>query len=325
MDKILDQALAYSVNYVVTGRPSKGIEVAAQVRKIDPTNHISQKVMDWVATGHCDLVDFIGDYWTGQSLEGKSIEIFCDQGMGDLLNLIRYLKVMKQRWNCKIVLVNYAFFDEMNKLVSSLGCVDEFTGLHVKCDYFTNILSIPALLNGLVFDIYYPTHWVDVMRHEIPSQEIVTVPDPMQLEPGFKVGLAWRSNLDNPIGQKKSFGIVRFAQLEDGVNELYSVIPSEKESNMIICVSLADLWDTARLMASLDVVVSVDTAALHLAGMMGKKTLGLLPFEADPRWGYGSSTVWYPTMELFRQGADLDWEPVIQQVKERLVSLRSIG
>ena len=72
-------------------------------------------------------------------------------------------------------------------------------------------------------------------------------------------------------------------------------------------------------------VVSVDTAVLHLAGAMGKKTLGILPREADARWGHNDFSVWYPSVELFRQGSDMDWEKTISRVKQTLVEFRNIG
>ena len=85
---------------------------------------------------------------------------------------------------------------------------------------------------------------------------------------------------------------------------------------------LKDFADTAALIANLDLVITVDTAAAHLAGAMGKKVYLLLPKVADWRWMRDrSDTPWYPTMTLLRQKTAGDWAPVVAEVIE---SLRSV-
>jgi hypothetical protein len=77
----------------------------------------------------------------------------------------------------------------------------------------------------------------------------------------------------------------------------------------------SDFLEQARLMANLDLVISVDTATAHLAGAMGLPCWLLLPFSADPRWlRQRQDSVWYPTMKLFRQPASGDWRQVVTAV-----------
>lgn len=328
MQSFLDQALATTMNYIKTGRSNKAIETISQINKAFPEYELSKDIMNFIAFGKESnkIIDFMGCWWNGESLEGKSIQVFCDQGMGDTINLLRYLKAMKEKWKCKIILNNYAFYEEMKELFKCVNYVYEFVSHHEKCDYYTNIMSVPALFNGLKFDVYYPVHWEEVMKMPIPNQETICCPM-ADYDLGFKnylVGIAWRSNLDNPIGKKKSIDVEEFIVLEDGINNLYSLIPSKEKFNMMTSLPLNNLYDTAELIDELDVVVTVDTAVLHLAGAMHVKTLALLPFEADPRWGSGDRTVWYPTVEIYRQKDPNDWSSVLKQVKERLVSLRKI-
>jgi hypothetical protein len=83
--------------------------------------------------------------------------------------------------------------------------------------------------------------------------------------------------------------------------------------------ALLDFGDTAAVMASLDLVVSVDTAAVHLAGAMAKPVSVLLPFSPDWRWLLDRrDSPWYPTARLFRQGAPGDWDSVIAEVVREL-------
>ncbi len=81
---------------------------------------------------------------------------------------------------------------------------------------------------------------------------------------------------------------------------------------------LTDFADTAAVISNLDLVVSVDTAVLHLAGAMGKEVWGLLPFDPDWRWlRERDDSPWYTTMRLFRQSEAGDWADVLGRVADR--------
>ena len=78
---------------------------------------------------------------------------------------------------------------------------------------------------------------------------------------------------------------------------------------------------TARAVAQLDLVITVDTAMAHLAGAMGRACWVLLPWSADPRWLRGGrSTPWYPDTLLFRQPRPGDWHGAVDQLLEFFVA-----
>jgi ADP-heptose:LPS heptosyltransferase len=81
-----------------------------------------------------------------------------------------------------------------------------------------------------------------------------------------------------------------------------------------------DFHDVAQAIAELDLVISCDTAVANLAGAMGKETWVLVPYSADWRWmATGESTLWYPSVKVYRQGEDRTWGPVIEKVKQDLL------
>ncbi len=83
--------------------------------------------------------------------------------------------------------------------------------------------------------------------------------------------------------------------------------------------ALTDFTDTAALVELMDLVITVDTSVVHLAGAMGKEVWVLLPFNPDWRWLLDrSDSPWYPSARLFRQPGMGDWDSVIIDVKTAL-------
>jgi ADP-heptose:LPS heptosyltransferase len=83
---------------------------------------------------------------------------------------------------------------------------------------------------------------------------------------------------------------------------------------------IGDFSDTAALMEEMDLIISVDTSIVHLAGALGKPVWVLLPYVSDYRWmGDREDSPWYPTARLFRQTGFKTWDRVIETVKEALI------
>ena len=84
---------------------------------------------------------------------------------------------------------------------------------------------------------------------------------------------------------------------------------------------LVDLMDTAALMMNLDLIISVDTAAAHLAGALGLPVWTALPFAGCWRWlRHREDSPWYPTMRLFRQSRPADWGDVFVRMARELAA-----
>jgi len=113
--EFVDQGVAAANNYFYTGRYANALEILSAVKQVDANSDIVELLIQKICCEQFnikspDLNYYFGEHWLGQSLENKSIEIFCDQGMGDTINLLRYVKQLKKEYpNCKIVLNYYAF------------------------------------------------------------------------------------------------------------------------------------------------------------------------------------------------------------------------
>jgi hypothetical protein len=86
-----------------------------------------------------------------------------------------------------------------------------------------------------------------------------------------------------------------------------------------LSLHMADFADTAAILANLDLLISIDTAAAHLAGAMARPVWVLLPYSADWRWFTNRlDSPWYPTARLFRQPNVGDWASVVEQIASEL-------
>lgn len=322
--EFVDQGVAAANNYFYTGRYANALEILSAVKQVDPNNEIVELLIQKICCEQFninspDLNYYFGEHWLGQSLENKSIEIFCDQGMGDTINLLRYVKQLKKEYpNCKIVLNYYAFFNQFERLMQNQSYIDSFTPFHTKCDYHTNIMSLPCILNGIQLDIYYPVHFDKILDLPPPPQIYFEEFEYLNLSNKNKIGLVWQTNIDNPLSKQKSINVDLFDIFKNLDFEFYCLQPQSEIPDWIDCLPIEDLHDTARFITQCDFIISVDTVTLHLAGVLGKKTFGLIPFDHDPRWGEGSNNIWYPSVELFRQNNDQDWSIALNKIKDKI-------
>jgi len=150
----------------------------------------------------------------------------------------------------------------------------------------------------------------------------------------LRVGLVWAGNPRFRGDQLRSTtleALLPLAEVEDV--DLFSlqfgpaveqIAPLQSRFPLTdACSSSKDFAETAAFVATLDLVVSVDTAIAHLAGAMGLPVWVILPHLADWRWlEHRQDSPWYPTARLFRQPSPGDWKSVAEQLRDALCALR---
>ncbi len=267
--------------------------------------------------------------WDGAPLNGKPILVHAEQGYGDTIQFIRYLPMVKAQGG-------HVIFESRQSLVRLLeGCsgFDEIIERtsndipSVQFDVHVPLLSLPGIFNTTL--------------ETIPSGITYITPD-FQLveqwcgrighEDTFKIGITWAGSPTFKNYRERSCSLSDFAPLADipGIT-LYSIqkgpasieISSPPEGMKIVNLEkgLNDFADTAAVMANLDLIISTDTAVVHLAGAIGKPVWTLLHFVPDWRWLMDcNDSPWYPSMRLFRQTRPNDWAGVFEQVKNALIT-----
>lgn len=146
----------------------------------------------------------------------------------------------------------------------------------------------------------------------------------------MRVGLAWSGRQDNPLNRKRSCPFSALTLLLNVPNvtffslQLGEADEGAKDDPRLIDLTghIRNFEDTAALMTSLDLIISIDSAVAHLAGALGRPTWVLLPHVADWRWLRNrEDSPWYPSLRLFRQPDFGDWKSVIQKAACLLAQL----
>lgn len=281
---MINQALALINNYICTNQMHKVAEPLAIAKTLQP-KHAAYEFFD--RNEPCLI---FGKNWEGQDLNGKSLEIFCDHGMGDTIMMLRYIKKLKESFDVKIIL-NSLVYKPFESFMNRLDFIDVFAAIHEGCDFHTNIMQLPQ--------IYHQTlMWEQI---EKPPDQPLLKTSRFPLNPKFGFGLKYQSTKQSGLFEKKSIDPELFSDWD-----YVSLEPTD---------TTRDIDYTMSTMQHLPVIVSVDTMTLHLAGSMGLKTIGLLCHDHDVRWGKEEKTPWYPSITLLRQEKAGDWGKVLQSLK----------
>lgn len=258
--------------------------------------------------------------WGGESLSGKTIFIYAEQGIGDIFQFVRFLPIIKDL-GANII---FECRNEVANLVSSLPCINKLIlrGSEIsewEFDYYASLLSLPAILN--------------VTEKTIPSATPYLFPDKLLYEKWnkyfsdfnkLKIGFVWKGNPFPLEHRKRHTRLEYFIDLAKSTNaQFFSLQYGEDCENELKDAGIIDLAlnldETAAIIANLDLVITIDTSIAHLAGALDKEVWILLAKVPDWRWFLNSTTsIWYPKAKLFRQNEINNWDDVFNKIKLQL-------
>ena len=267
--------------------------------------------------------------WDGGSLAGKSLLIHTEQGAGDAIQFIRYIPLVADRAD-QIILV---CTEVLRPVLETVPGIDKIVTpgeiSNRDFDAYIPLMSLPQVL-GTTLDAI-PAQIPYVQSPANASGSPHNWPDLLNAKPGqLKVGVAWGGSPTQGNDRNRSARLQDFWPLlrVPGI-QFYSLQKGERVAELADLpadVTLQDLdphlhnWgDTAAAMEHLDLVISVDTGVVHLAGAMGKPVWVMLCFSPDWRWLLDrDDSPWYPTLRLFRQPRPGAWSDVVERVAAAL-------
>jgi len=272
--------------------------------------------------------------WDGSPLEGRTIMLHPEQGLGDMLQFIRYAPLVKARGG-KVLL---AAPKKMAPILSTCAGIDLLisesdppVGFDVRAAlvslpgvFRTDLASIPAQVPYLFAEPDLVTRFGELLAGD----------------DRFRVGINWQGNPKYHGDQFRSIPLAEFAPLAEieGVRLLslqqgFGIEQLAKTEFAVEAGAVED-WgskldvdgrafcDTAAVIANLDLVITSDTAVAHVAGALGALVWLALPFTPDWRWLLDRpDSPWYPTMRLFRQPSAGDWNSVFAEIAAELAAV----
>ena len=260
--------------------------------------------------------------WNGEDLTDKTILIHHEQGLGDMLQFIRYVKLVKS-YNPKQIIV--FTFASLNKLLSSMPEIDRIIDsldAEVYFDYQCPVMTLPYIFKTTPDNIPDFTYLkADTKKVEYFTQKLSTNK--------LKVGIVWSGGFraDRPdvwaVNERRNIPLEKIKPLLELDCEWVSLQHGQTVDGLNnLIYECKDFADTAALIESLDLVISVDTSTCHVAGAIGKKTWMLNRHDSCWRWlRIGNTTKWYPNMTIYRQDKFNNWDNVILDVKRDLTHL----
>lgn len=273
--------------------------------------------------------------WDGSDLQGKTILIHAEQGLGDTFQFIRYAKLVKEKNGTVIVAVQKPLVTLMKrcKYIDQVISLDE-TPPHF--DVHSPMLSLPYALKTTIDTIPLEIPYIH------PDEKLIQEwKEKLAADKNFKVGICWQGNdnyatpmLRTTVAQKsvhpKEFapicqvrGVSVYSlQKTTGTDQLKDIPDSMHIINFDgdFDQSHGRFMDTAAVIKNLDLVITVDTSISHLASALGTPTWILLPNPSDWRWMTNrTDSPWYPNIvRLFKQPTPGDWPSMMQEAAVEL-------
>lgn len=269
--------------------------------------------------------DFPQPLWTGERLDGRTILLHAEQGLGDTIQFVRYCPAVVGRGGTVVLEVPSSLRRLLGHIpgVTVIGDGDPLPRFDVHCPllglpraFGTGLDTIPAEIPYLAAEPERVAPW----RERLPRD-------------GFRVGIAWQGNPSAKADRGRSPPLAAFAPLaaipgvrlvslqkNDGLDQL-AAVPTVMALGPGFDAGPDAFIDTAAVMTGLDLIITPDTSIAHLAGALGRPTWVVLKAVPDWRWLMGrEDSPWYPTTRLFRQTAPGDWGGVFERVAEALAA-----
>jgi hypothetical protein len=267
---------------------------------------------------HSIVPRHLQNIWDGTSVVNKRVFVRCYHGLGDTIQFIRYAALLKRVATQVIVWVQPSLIP----LLRSVEGIDQLLPLYdgvpeVEYDVDVELNELPYVFRTTLENIPADVPYLHVDRAVLPDAN-----------EKIRVGLIWQSG-DWDATRSIPFSLLRPLSKLPGIQ--WHILQRDAalagwDGDLGILSGGNNPLDDARIMRALDLVISVDTMTAHLSGALGQRTWTLLPFNADWRWMKDrNDSPWYPTMRLFRQKREGDWDGVIEELTKAIALNRPLS
>jgi tetratricopeptide (TPR) repeat protein len=272
--------------------------------------------------------------WLGDiSLAGKTILIYGEQGIGDVIQFSRYIENFKSMSTRVIFEVPKSLIPLCVDLLPHDYQVISYGEVLPEFDFYCPIMSLPCAFKTDINNIPNKVPYFFASQDKQAEWKKI-----LGQKKNFRVGLAWSGlkgrYIDKNPCRNRSIPILFLKELMTLPLDFHSLhiefkSEDEKETAKNFGIQLHDhriksFADTAALMCEMDLILTIDTSVAHLAGALGLNFWVMLPFSTDYRWTENlEKSPWYPTSKLYRADKPGNWAFVIDLVKKDLIDVTS--
>ncbi|WP_418303718.1 glycosyl transferase family 8 [Pandoraea pulmonicola] len=267
--------------------------------------------------------------WEGQPIPGQTLLIHDEQGYGDTFQFMRMARWARERSQARVIFeVNPETLSIAKRMWGEADIVARGT-LPVAFDQHCELMSLPMAMGLKLEELPGDTAYLsaDPARVAHWRERLTDVPRPW-------VAVVWAGRPEHVNDSNRSMALEQLAPLggsgatflsiQKGPASAQAATPPAGMSMVSLSDEIRDFEDTAAILHLADLLISVDSSPVHLAGAMGRPVWVLLPFVPDWRWLLDrDDSPWYPGMRLFRQTAIAQWQPVVDRVAQALESFVS--
>ncbi len=264
--------------------------------------------------------------WAGEPLDGRTILLYADHGLGDSIQFIRYAPMVRARGGRVIV----ACQKPLVRILATCRGIDQVITEGAPLpdhDVYAPLMSLPR-----IFGTRLATIPADVPYLTAEPALVERWRDELGPAGPLRIGIAWQGNPRNRRDRQRSFRLARFeplaavagvrlVSLQKGAGTEQIGELGDRFGVLDLGSRLDDLMASAAVMRNLDLVVTLDSALAHLAGALAVPTWVAIPVAHDWRWLTDrEDNPWYPTLRLFRQTKLGDWNTVFQRMADELAA-----
>ena len=283
------------------------------------------------------VADFSPEYpkfpqpkWLGQeSIDGKTILVHVDEGLGDTLQFARYLPLVAARGARVVVVAQDALCPLLSVVPGVSACIPFSSRTSPAFDMHCPIMSLP-LAFGTTLATIPPANYLP----PLPAERVAHWNSRFGARDRLRIGLVWSGNPKQGNDRNRSMPFAQLACLLDMDATFVSLQKDPRPDDRALLAGRTDIIDltadltdfveTAALVSCLDLVITVCTGVAHLAGTLGRPTWVMLPYLPDWRWLLDrDDSPWYPTVRLFRQDDTRDYGRVVESVRSELLAMKS--
>lgn len=270
--------------------------------------------------------------WDGSPLDGKTILLTAEQGLGDTVHFIRYAAVLKEKYNCRVIAACPKPLLRLLKTCPGIDTLIAQDQTPPAFDVYASLLDVPGVLRD------HPDSFPRQIPYLSADEDLVRQWNAhFQAYGGYKIGLVWQGNPKHQADRMRSMPLAEFGPLGKlkGI-QLFSLQKGAGSEQLDTLGGVLDVvplgarldettgafMDTVAVLRNLDLLITTDTAIAHVAGALGVQTWVALSHVPDWRWLLERrDSPWYPTLRLFRQPSVGDWPGVVQQMVDQLLQL----